>query len=1296
MAIIKKYFSGGLNSDTDPALIQEGDYMNALNIRVGAGDDGSTEVLRPVPGHTKVYTIADNKGSSSIATTSTEDVKYMVVDEENGYIYSFKSGYVTDPPPFPGDPAVITFYPQIVRSNLDGTGSTVVFNGRELSQNWAPADDTTWLWDDLVQAEVVGPNLIWINKFGHQFSLNVTAWLNDGGSEDLTKPHFIKQDAGRDEVSLIKRSPAIEPFVQKIQGTDPERSLINFIKRDVLQFSYRYIYAGYEISVPSPWSKELPMNSETDDDLGHNAVRVIIPAQEYIPRNVISVEVMCKNNATGSINIVKRWSSLVQSERAEILSHIDELSQLEFEFYNDSVFESVDNAYYAKQFDSVPVESYSIEVAKNRLFLANNKEGYNTPQSNSLSVSTASEAPSNSDVLDVLTIKLGFDVVAVDDNDVDADSDRGERVEVPYEYSAYAVYLDAVDNPGYYELYANGGRASNNDFEITLASSDECTLESTTTNLSTFLSNVDFIHLSGFANVANNGAYTVKSSVSGSGPWTVDLRKTIPATLVNENSAGSLTITAVAMSSIVDTPTASPIVSASAGPIDYETIGPVFFRGATLTDYWNNIRSLINAHLKNDVVDLSGYIIRGAGALTSSSSTDTTSNITINNIGDADQKSFKSDSRYVVGIQFYDWAMRKPGVFTSPSMVIDIPDRDYSNTELSKYITWTLPSGTQTEIPSWAKYYSIVRSDNLDTRYFIQGQVANATPIEICYAKKDTDGVWDIDVTNLTYTGDDAGIAIDLEDIISKGFGYIYEEGDIIKLYKSTGEKFSARVITTSGRFLITSLVDLGNLATTTWRFEIRRPYKSLLQEPFYETSIHRISNWGTSTRAYSQLTGTIQGDIQISNSLEYMNLNEEFRNVWVRNLGRPCFIDTTGQVVNKTGIRWSNTFIPGTAVNGVSTFDAIDFENLPVELGPVNKLQLTSKAQADGTVMLAIGQNLTASMYLGETQLMDNTGQSFVATSGKVIGTVNVLKGMFGTTVPTSVVEVDGNVFWLDLLHECVVRYSSNGLFPISELGMRNFWRSYCKLKKTEVNELDITQSPVAYGGYNPGTNEYMLSFASCTEAADSYPDSSATRFHDIRMMYRTGTPARSVGFSIDNERWTSFYTHGGPYVYHGGRMYNFMRSEYHINIMGARRSGGLFIFNKDSSTNAFYLQNRDSFIAYPVNEAPNNIKIFHAFSIEGDRAPSTTYLETRHPNNQITNMVTADCELKEGVYYAPIYRDRISPNVSGSNDEKMFTGDKMRGNVGFFTNYFTTPSAFTIRFINVNVKNSSGHKLQ
>lgn len=127
---------------------------------------------------------------------------------------------------------------------------------------------------------------------------------------------------------------------------------------------------------------------------------------------------------------------------------------------------------------------------------------------------------------------------------------------------------------------------------------------------------------------------------------------------------------------------------------------------------------------------------------------------------------------------------------------------------------------------------------------------------------------------------------------------------------------------------------------------------------------------------------------------------------------------------------------------------------------------------------MLAICQAQTASIYIGEVQLLGSSGNAFVAQSAGVIGTINVLKGNYGTINPESVTEYRGNCFWVDASNGRVIQYSSNGLFPISQYGMSRFWKQVCDqyVRMTAAQIEALGSRPFIFTTVDPYHNELLI----------------------------------------------------------------------------------------------------------------------------------------------------------------------------------------------------------------------------
>ena len=116
----------------------------------------------------------------------------------------------------------------------------------------------------------------------------------------------------------------------------------------------------------------------------------------------------------------------------------------------------------------------------------------------------------------------------------------------------------------------------------------------------------------------------------------------------------------------------------------------------------------------------------------------------------------------------------------------------------------------------------------------------------------------------------------------------------------------------------------------------------------------------------------------------ESMNPSSDYFLNWIQITGKPNLVpkEVSSQIKN-TGIVFSETKIPGSKINGLSKFSALDEKRLDDATGPLRSLQITSKTQSTGSVMLAISENETSSIYLGEQQLQQtSSGGQFLAVS--------------------------------------------------------------------------------------------------------------------------------------------------------------------------------------------------------------------------------------------------------------------------------------------------------------------------
>jgi hypothetical protein len=471
--------------------------------------------------------------------------------------------------------------------------------------------------------------------------------------------------------------------------------------------------------------------------------------------------------------------------------------------------------------------------------------------------------------------------------------------------------------------------------------------------------------------------------------------------------------------------------------------------------------------------------------LTGDTATVTNPPTTVTLIG---SEAFKSNAPYQLGIVFYDFGDRKCGVLTNDQLVYTTADRTFNSIAFTTGIQWSLlNTNAVNEIPDWATTYAVVITKCLRTRYFLQSRASNMT-----YVTKDADGAY-LYVTS-AYANTADGVGVDITSLNAFNAGYTFTEGDLIKIYiDAVATVYTLRINAQDGKWLVCDLQDLGTLGTASAAFsngffEIYTPYRQSENEIYYEVGEkYAINNAGTVNRAYSILTDTIGGDVVLLQRAtggtqyltENMSGNDKFFNNWFTDSGRVNIIDRTGQSLQTNQGVFSNTFQFGSNNNGISTFDALDEYYIPYECGDIQKLQVTSKVNNEmGSVMLVICTRQWVSIYIGEVQLVSSTANAFVAQSSGYIGSIQSLKGNYGTINPESVTEYRGMVFCYDAYNGRVIQYAGNGLFPISNYKMTRFWKEFSEqyIGMTRAQIEALGSRPFVFTTVDPYHNELLL----------------------------------------------------------------------------------------------------------------------------------------------------------------------------------------------------------------------------
>ena len=172
-------------------------------------------------------------------------------------------------------------------------------------------------------------------------------------------------------IDVIKHPPHCNPEAIVKSDRSFQR---NFIAKKVYQFAARYIYDDNEKTVVSPRSPNIynPFICKqfTSDEL-NNYIEIDLSVYPELFKvedlqTIKRIELFVKEGALGD------WKSVTELEQYEFI----DISNIKFDFYNNFIYDPVDQISFARPYHNVPILSKTQESVKNRIFYGNNLEQY--------------------------------------------------------------------------------------------------------------------------------------------------------------------------------------------------------------------------------------------------------------------------------------------------------------------------------------------------------------------------------------------------------------------------------------------------------------------------------------------------------------------------------------------------------------------------------------------------------------------------------------------------------------------------------------------------------------------------------------------------------------------------------------------------------------------------------------------------------------------------------------------------------------------------------------------------------
>lgn len=575
---------------------------------------------------------------------------------------------------------------------------------------------------------------------------------------------------------------------------------------------------------------------------------------------------------------------------------------------------------------------------------------------------------------------------------------------------------------------------------------------------------------------------------------------------------------------------------------------------------------------------------------------------------------YKTNSKYQFGLVYYDEFNRSSYVQTndrlsSTSGGCVVKTSSWGATSgYTPVISWTIKHTA----PPWATKYQWVRTEQLTHKKFLFWAASSVV------ANPSNANLYDLNIASLS-----AYNVANNDSILA----YDYSEGDRCTVHRddvgwrSGYDVNVTNFVESTGILTIQKATSASPLSATAnpMLIEIYTPKtraNSSTENFFYEfAEVYSCSGGVHSVSAGTFRAGDIYDRTRIIASSSYTLEDPNFSDFYVSNFssnGRPNIAAPQAkQLTLPTDIRFSDTYVPNTNINGLNRFYGDAFETYDRVNGSIQKLAVRDNYlmtfQELKTGYIPIAQSIIEDQGVGN--------QANVAISNKLLNKIRYFGGDYGIgTNPESFVRFAGTMYFADPNRNEVLRVR-DGLQSVSKLGMDSYFTS--KLSYTK----NITNAKII-GSYDPRYNEYILTFR--------YP-----------APYEANQ--ETVAFNEDINRWTTFYSflpESGGYIYNQYITY---------------QNGRLYTHNTNSVYNNFYGVQWSSIVELTYNASPALIKSFIGVMQQGNVVWSASDITTNI--NQHSSLIGSDFSYKEGVWFSSLLRDDMSPGG-------LINGDDLKGN--------------------------------
>ena len=348
----RNFTEGKMNKVVDQRLLPEGQYIDAMNIRMGSTENSEMGVIENTKGNLPLTSLTYIDGTplsssarciGALQDSATETIFWLIHDPNFSVGDTGKLDLIVS---FNVYTSVLTYHVVSIDDG-DGVNTTLNFNPNYLVTGIDILNDLFLFTDDYNPPRCMNIKRNYPNPIGNVDQITA------------------------DSLLVIKKPPVTSPMVQPIVTNGQE----NFLNTRFICFAYRYRYIDGEYSATSQWSQPAfvpnPFSFSVESFLNEgmtNFCNSAIITYNSGSSLVVGLDLLFK---TADGNIIKVIEKLDKSN----LGLVND-TEYQYTFTNSKIFTVLSEAELLRLYDNVPRFAKAQTIMGNRLMYGNYVEGY--------------------------------------------------------------------------------------------------------------------------------------------------------------------------------------------------------------------------------------------------------------------------------------------------------------------------------------------------------------------------------------------------------------------------------------------------------------------------------------------------------------------------------------------------------------------------------------------------------------------------------------------------------------------------------------------------------------------------------------------------------------------------------------------------------------------------------------------------------------------------------------------------------------------------------------------------------